>query len=68
MSLITFIATPVCNKICIFSKNKSHYKVNRIDLKKILYKMLIKYYLSDNIKATFKDFALGLQNAWAGPG
>ena len=36
-------------------------------LKKILYKMLVKYYLSDNIKAPFEDFALGLQNAWAGP-
>ena len=30
--------------------------------------MLVKYYLSDNIKASFEDFALGLQNAWAGPG
>ena len=38
-----------------------------MDLKKLLYKMLVKYYLSDNIKATFEDFALGLGNAWAGP-
>ena len=30
--------------------------------------MLVKYYLSDNIKASFEDFALGLQNAWVGPG
>ena len=30
--------------------------------------MLVKYYLSDNIKASFEDFALGLRNAWAGPG
>ena len=29
--------------------------------------MLVKYYLSDNIKAPFEDFSLGLQNAWAGP-
>ena len=29
--------------------------------------MLIKYYLSNNIKAPFEDFALGLRNAWAGP-
>ena len=27
--------------------------------------MLVKYYLSNNIKAPFEDFAL--QNAWAGP-
>ena len=30
--------------------------------------MLVKYYLSDNIMASFKDFSLGLRNAWAGPG
>ena len=30
--------------------------------------MLVKYYLSNNIKATFENFALGLRNAWAGPG
>ena len=30
--------------------------------------MLVKYYLSDNINATFEDFTLDLQNAWAGPG
>ena len=29
--------------------------------------MLVKYYLSDNIKAPFKNFTLGLGNAWAGP-
>ena len=29
--------------------------------------MLVKYYLSDNIKVTFEDFVLALQNAWAGP-
>ena len=27
--------------------------------------MLVKYYLSDNIKAPFEDFALGRRNAWA---
>ena len=37
-----------------------------MDFKKLLYKMLVKHYLSDNIKATFEDFALGLRNAWAG--
>ena len=29
--------------------------------------MLVKYYLSDNIKAQFEDFALDLQNTWADP-
>ena len=29
--------------------------------------MLVKYYLNDNIKASFEDFALSLRNAWAGP-
>ena len=29
--------------------------------------MLVKYYLSDNIKAPFENFALGLGNAWASP-
>ena len=29
--------------------------------------MLVKYYLSDNIKDSFEDFALGLQNTWADP-
>ena len=37
-----------------------------MDLKKLLYKVLVKYYLSDNIKALFEDFVLGFQNAWAG--
>ena len=36
-----------------------------MDLKKLLYKMLIKYYLSDNINVSFEDFDLGLRNAWA---
>ena len=27
--------------------------------------MLVKYYLSDSIKASFEDFTLGLQNSWA---
>ena len=35
-----------------------------MDLKKLLYKMLVKYYLSDNIKAQFENFALDLRNAW----
>ena len=29
--------------------------------------MLVKYYLSDNMKAPFEDFALGLRNIWVGP-
>ena len=32
--------------------------------KKLLYKIQIKYYLSDKINALFKDFALSLQNVW----
>ena len=36
--------------------------------KKLLYKMLVKYYLSDNINASFENFALSLRNTWAGPG
>ena len=35
--------------------------------KKLLYKMPIKYYLSDNINASFENFALGLQNAQVDP-
>ena len=35
--------------------------------KKLLHKMLIKYYLSDNINALFGNFALGLGIAWARP-
>ena len=27
--------------------------------------MLVKYYLSDNIKAPFENFTLDLRNAWA---
>ena len=30
--------------------------------------MLVKYYLSDSIKAPFEDFDLGLRNPWAGLG
>ena len=61
------ITTPVYSKICynfsIFSKKKSYRKVKRKDLKKkLLYKMLIKYYLSDNIKASFENFALSLES------
>ena len=26
--------------------------------------MLVKYYLNDNIKIPFENFALGLQNVW----
>ena len=33
--------------------------------KKLLCKILIKYYLSDNIKAPFENFALSLGIAWA---
>ena len=29
--------------------------------------MLVKYYLSNNIKTLFEDLALGHQNAWASP-
>ena len=32
--------------------------------KKLLHKMLIKYYLSNNINAPFENFALGLEIAW----
>ena len=38
-----------------------------MDLKKLLYKMLIKYYLSDNIEGPFENFALGLEIAWVSP-
>ena len=31
-------------------------------LKKLLYKMLVKYYLCDNINALFEDFALVLRD------
>ena len=34
--------------------------------KKLLYKILVKYYLSDSIKTPFEDFAIGLQNILAG--
>ena len=29
--------------------------------------MLVKYYLSDNIKALYEDFALDLGNVWTSP-
>ena len=29
--------------------------------------MLVKYYLSDNMKASFENFSLGHRNAWADP-
>ena len=29
--------------------------------KKLLYKTLVKYYISNKVKAPFEDFALGLQ-------
>ena len=38
-----------------------------MDLKKLLYKMLVKYYLIDNIKVSFVNFTLGLGNACASP-
>ena len=42
-------------------KKKSYKKVIRMDFKKkLLYKMLVKYYLSDNIKVSFENFDLSL--------
>ena len=38
-----------------------------MDFKKLLYKTLVKYYLSDKLKALFEDFALGLQIIRASP-
>ena len=35
-------------------------------IKKLLYKILVKYYLSNNIKTQFEEFTLGFQNIWAG--
>ena len=35
--------------------------------KKLLYKILVKYYLNYNIKIPFENFALALENAWASP-
>ena len=32
-----------------------------MDSKKLLYKTVVKYYLSDKVKASFEDFSLGLQ-------
>ena len=72
MSLITFIKTLVCSKICynfsIFSKKKNHIKeLKEWILKNLLYKMLVKYYLNNNINAPFENFTLGLGNTWVGP-
>ena len=39
-----------------------------MDLKKLLYKMLVKYYLSDIIKAPFENSAFGARNVRSGPG
>ena len=36
--------------------------------KKLLYKMLVKYYLSDNINASFENFCLRPQKRLDGPG
>ena len=63
---LAFVTISVCSKICynlsILSTKK---KVKSMGLKKILlYKIQIKYYLSDKINALFKDFALSLQNVW----
>ena len=39
-----------------------------MNLKKyILYKILTKYYLNDNIKISFEYFTLGLWKVWASP-
>ena len=38
-----------------------------MDSKKLLYKTLVKYYLSDKVKAPFEDFALGFQIVRASP-
>ena len=68
MSLITFITTLFCSKIyynfSIFSKKIILKSKKNGFKKKLLYKMLVKYYLSDNIKVLFEDFILGLQNTW----
>ena len=67
MSLATSITILVCSKICynfsIYNKKKIILKSKKNGLKKkLLYKMLVKYYLCDNIKALFEDFALVLRN------
>ena len=64
MSLITSFTTSICGKICynfsIFQKKKKSYqKVKRMDLKKLLNKMLVKYYLSDSINVPFENSAFG---------
>ena len=58
--VITLAFSQKKKKIILKSK-KNGFK------KKLLHKMLIKYYLSDNINALFGNFALGLGIAWAGP-
>ena len=63
--MVKFVITlafsqPKKKKIILKSK-KNGFK------KKLLYKMLVKYYLSDNIKVSFEDFVVGLRNTWASP-
>ena len=74
MSLITFVTISVWSQICynfsIFSTpKKNHIKSSKKNefKKKLLYKILTKYYLNDNIKVSFEYFTLGLWNVWAGP-
>ena len=38
-----------------------------MNLKKLLYKILVIYYLNYNVKIPFENFALALENAWASP-
>ena len=59
--VITLAFSQPKKKIILKSKNNGLLK------KLLLYKMLVKYYLSDNMKAPFEDFALGLRNIWPGP-
>ena len=59
--VITLAFSQKKKKKIILKSKKNGFK------KKILYKMLIKYYLSDNIKASFENFALSLRIAWVGP-
>ena len=67
MSLITSVTTSVYSKICynfiIFSTKKKIILKNKKN-KFFLYKMLVEYYLNDNINASFEGFALVLQNVW----
>ena len=70
MSLITSVTTSVYSKICynfiIFSTKKKIILKNKKN-KFFLYKMLVEYYLNDNINASFEGFTLVLQNVWTGP-